>query len=544
MQPAPPVGTVAIPLLIDGVTPALSMPTLALISLMEVALEEGLPLTMSDELTGIENLPKLIEPRGVHQLLEPQRITGEGTTDFIRCRTRILLTDRGPLAPYEIFLDFPTRYIGMMLNSARPPATVTSAPHVEKWSDTFTFNVPKPTWAGSFSFAPIWDSAARIMREKVEAELDPESDTWDVEPDVMFRAETLLHLEDAHLIRIEPEQVQVLPEWEEWGDLWDYARECAIPFDPVYLDFEGPGGIAPVHGLTVNMLDENGDRAADMYVHLKGAIVRHQRTDDSTDSEVSSLLIIPYGEVQQGERQWGGYYALGSFQFGTNTRYPIAETEMTMVGRDGNKSFRTIVPSVSARLLTGGELADNDEIVGGLPGAVTLPFTPAQFIKATGSTQKTLNENLVAWASVVMSCTSRVMAALSIMETECVVIEDTVLVKRDRDRAEKRGWKIAQMVYVRPTRKGGSRATSNLENHRDYSHRFWVSGHYKHFPVGTRVADTRLDLVRPCTRHGAAACPMGCRRIWTQPFIKGPEDKPLVPKTLVKRRQRDLEEVV
>jgi hypothetical protein len=61
--------------------------------------------------------------------------------------------------------------------------------------------------------------------------------------------------------------------------------------------------------------------------------------------------------------------------------------------------------------------------------------------------------------------------------------------------------------------------------HIDYSHRFEVRGHFKHFGPDTRLFQASgpakvLDL----PDRGA------CVRLWCPPFVKGPADKPLIPK--------------
>lgn len=530
--PAPPVGTSAAPLLIDGVGPTLVVPTLALMQLVSLARKEHLPLTLP------EDVERRIDSSGQHQLTELVRVTGEGTTDFVRCRTRMLMQGAGALRPYEAWLDFPSRYVGMLLNSAEKMERVADAPEEvgDIWRDTFRFAVNKPTWAGSFSFDRCWNHAATVLRQPTTAErIDGE---WNVDPETLFKVESLLHLHDAHLIRVEPDQVQVLPDWEDVSDLFAYALDAALPFPTCYLDFEGPGGVAPRHSVKVR-IHENDDvtETTDLLVNLKGAVVRRERSEDPTGAEVGDLLVVPYGEVQQGDKVTGGYEPLGAFMFGATPTNALSQMEMRTYPRDGSAPIRSVIPGVAASVLAYGAT----EAVDGIPGIATLPLDAIQFGDDLGLSSLDLNKQLVAWGSVVFSCASRVLAALSVMETEAIVIGDAPMENRDRKRAEKRGWQIAQMVYVRPTRKGPRREPTGEE--REYSHRFWVSAHYKHFPLGTRMADARPDLVKPCTRIGDASCGR-CRRVYTPPFIKGPEDKPLVPKTLVKRRHPELEAVV
>ena len=172
-----------------------------------------------------------------------------------------------------------------------------------------------------------------------------------------------------------------------------------------------------------------------------------------------------------------------------------------------------------------------------LPGQAVIPHpkdTLARYFEADN-----LAEALIWWSNLIWVLTAKALAALSIVEAEEVVLVDAPEEKRDIKRAKKRGWPIAQKVVIRPAtrRRDGERAVpSGEEAH--YSHRFWVRGHHKHFPLGTRVATARPDLVRPCPRKDPATNCGFCRRVWTPPFIKGPEDKPLVLKTLVRHPQK------
>jgi hypothetical protein len=64
----------------------------------------------------------------------------------------------------------------------------------------------------------------------------------------------------------------------------------------------------------------------------------------------------------------------------------------------------------------------------------------------------------------------------------------------------------------------------------EWSHRWEVRGHYKHFTKGP-IFDANPD------RH-IEVDGVECVRLWCPPFVKGPEDKPLVPK--VRRVSREI----
>lgn len=68
----------------------------------------------------------------------------------------------------------------------------------------------------------------------------------------------------------------------------------------------------------------------------------------------------------------------------------------------------------------------------------------------------------------------------------------------------------------------GARQSRGEPSAMDWSHRWEVRGHYKHFtrgPIFDANADRRVD-------HDGEECV----RVWCPPFVKGPDDKPFVPK--------------
>lgn len=120
-------------------------------------------------------------------------------------------------------------------------------------------------------------------------------------------------------------------------------------------------------------------------------------------------------------------------------------------------------------------------------------------------------------------CAERAMAVLSWLESVNVDLGEPELTKSQRARAKRKGQAVALTVKVRsPKSKSVKRGGS-----RNYSHRFEVAGHYMHFPEGTKVADadpTKLSFV---PGRGFV------RKVWCPPHVKGPEDKPLIPKVRV-----------
>jgi len=121
----------------------------------------------------------------------------------------------------------------------------------------------------------------------------------------------------------------------------------------------------------------------------------------------------------------------------------------------------------------------------------------------------------------------RALAALYFLESANVLLAQPQVSRQTRRASERTETPIAQRVYVRaPTRR--SRGDEDGRR-REYSHRFEVRGHYRHFGAGTRlyraVARDQPDKLLDVPSRGS------CVRVWCPPFIKGPADKPLVVKS-------------
>jgi hypothetical protein len=123
----------------------------------------------------------------------------------------------------------------------------------------------------------------------------------------------------------------------------------------------------------------------------------------------------------------------------------------------------------------------------------------------------------------------RAVAVLSWLESANVEITDAPMSAKGRATAEKKGQRIALTVRVTPPK--SRRQPSNPDNARNYSHRFEVRGHYMHFGEDTRIggADpTKLSFV---PGRGFV------RKVWCPPHVKGPENKPLIPKVRTIERE-------
>jgi hypothetical protein len=483
----------------------LSVPAQAFLRVLDVAEREGL----ERRLPFGRELVDLSEKVGLVALT---RVVGEHV-DFVRAGVRL---ERGD-GPWGGWLDLPTRYVGMMIEAAKPREAEPEVSNVH-----FRDAGVRPRWAGSHTFDRVWDAAFARGAEPEAGVHGEEGVTTG--PGKVLAVEHLRLLRDAHLVRIEADQVELLPDWDDAHQAFDYAVDLELPFEPLFLEFEGAGGIAPTLRIPTELLGPPEDPIAGLpiVVVIRGALV----------SKTGSVLTVqPFGEIFFTKERSGvqSYVPSGRVEFGRETfgGPPFGRQELVAAMPQGRLRAEAAAMTIEAAAsIYPGDAA-------GARGLIVLPY---EYDRLGAGEDEISQEAAEVWARIELVLAMRVLAALSIMESEVVVVEEAAVEKRVRDRARKRGWNIASQVYVRPVRKGAHYEPTG--EHRHYSHRFWVRGHMKHYPIGTRLATHRPDLVRPCTRTGAASCGL-CRRVWTPPFVKGPDDKPIVLKSLVKKVERD-----
>ena len=466
--------------------------------------------------------------RARHLVGATTRIFRPDGSDFCRVKFALRLQDdpEGE-RPYEFFADVPSEAMGKLLDAARQDENVPVRYSVEAGG---RYGTPRmdgrtPRWAGSHSFGPVLEQARKVSRA-IPMHL---GGTNNAPRQVMAVAEAG-ELERAHVVRIDPEQVEVLPEWESGEELIEYALEAELPFETVYFDFEREGGLAPGVGF-------------DMYgnpLTLTGALM-FRRVD------TGALTVAPIGwpedaRIERGSETWSRYETTGWFCFDRevlrNARGDlIAASTMPLVlnALDGTSADATILSADGCANSLAGP-GDEEKPMLPWPGYAVLPTNRRDMIVTFGEQEAA--EQLVWWGDMIWALVKKAMAALTIVEAEECVLVDAPMEKRDRKRAEKRGWPIAQQVVIRPRRKyvnERERVRRETEESR-YSHRFWRRGTHAHYPLGTRMADTRPDLVKACPRLDPETNCGFCRRVWHPPCIVGPDDKPLVLKTLVTKR--------
>jgi hypothetical protein len=117
-------------------------------------------------------------------------------------------------------------------------------------------------------------------------------------------------------------------------------------------------------------------------------------------------------------------------------------------------------------------------------------------------------------------------SALRVLEAVNVDLTDVVLSRPERRRAMREDARPALTVDITTGRgHGGGEVASHGTV--EWSHRWMVRGHWKHFGEQTAVARRHPSRVRDVPGHGR------CVRVWCPPFVKGPAERPLVLKTRV-----------
>jgi hypothetical protein len=251
-------------------------------------------------------------------------------------------------------------------------------------------------------------------------------------------------------------------------------------------------------------------------------------------------LALP-GEEGPYTSAWSRYETPGWFCFGglpvdaaTGETLRFGETTIRAVGQD----FAGLVATICA------DDSFDVEGVRDLPGFAMMPFSSAH-VNASLEDAKELGRDgaaeslaaqVLSWSGLVARLALKALAALSITEAVEVEIVEAPMEKRDRKRAAKRGWPVAGQVVIRSSRRYRDPRPPSGEEAR-YSHRFWRRAHVAHYPLGTMLADARPDLVTACNRPPESNCGF-CRKVKRPACIVGPEDKPIVLKTLVRRLPR------
>lgn len=428
------------------------------------------------------------------------------------------------------------------------------------------YRMVKPDIEGTYAFDRAWESNSALLnlildrnkayhRAKSLGEgLPPPADVLGVDVRAAFYA---LHaMQKAHVITVDPLQIDAIPPFDHWKEAFDYGNHARLPFDCVFLDCELPNRISI----------ENRSGAAPF--EFIGALLA---IEDQT------LIIVPFGRARQNEvanpvtvdmggdgpvrerpiDDWDPHYTpLGAVvinladaetprddeSFTNQTHFSTQEGSTMGIGYT---IWRTSVSWFEQQLRINqgkqGEQGEQGE------EAKHAEFRELDFdwTPEPGSPLDLANiilyphepdpgepdvASALAWASMNMMAAGIVLRTLYFLDTPNIEIGQAEVSRQVRRAAERRGARISQTVWVKHNQTRTRPDPDHESEKIDYSHRFEVRGHWKYYPEGTQMADARPDLLRYVPGRGL------CRKIWCPPHVKGPEDKPLVPKT---RRVRE-----
>lgn len=132
------------------------------------------------------------------------------------------------------------------------------------------------------------------------------------------------------------------------------------------------------------------------------------------------------------------------------------------------------------------------------------------------------------------SVLARVLAVTDWLQSFNVELVEAPLSPRQRERELKKGRQITLTVQVKQTKRYTS--TSQTNGSANYSHRFETRGHYKHY-FEFKPDGRASKVFERCYAKDPSRVVMvdgkECFRFWVPPYVKGPIDKPFVPKVRV-----------
>lgn len=501
---------------------------------------------------GIEpgTLRTYVEPKAMHRIVAAWRVHSNDRTVV---RAGLMIEDRRGRAKPALHDMLPETWEALR---GEGPVIPTGA-HISTGGDDrvgFT-TMPhdgrireddRPVWAGARAFDRVWERChlwAAFGNRSIDTGEDPlallAEDGW--EPSIRYAGEGLIGyglsgvaaLRKATEVLVEPDQINAMPEFDSLEEATDYAERLRLPFDSVFLDMEGPARSC----VTI-------DTGGGSQLVIRGAHVARLVEGD----EESPLAVMPYGSIVNGNSNVDGdhtYNPLGLFLFG-------AERPPQVYGGDRHPGVWGVSSVLDDGYVHRGLIADPNMVKTPLTGGKTMEgprgtvwdvqinpdYAEPSRCQAHTVISAELEADYERLAVAVAGLTGGAMAALKalfLMDMSNVEVIDgraAGQVSRQVARqADRKGQTIALAVHVSTSSKRYMQRGGGMEpgapGSLEYSHRFRVRGHVKHYPVGTRMADADPRKVKPCPRCG------NCRRIWTPPFIKGPDDKPLILKSLV-----------
>lgn len=344
-------------------------------------------------------------------------------------------------------------------------------------------------WEGSRNFAPAVRLASAITAPGQVTPTDEEKLVGKTMGGMLSKARPIV---------CPPEQLNAVADdvFADLGEALEYAAEVRLPFEVVFFDFSDELGRAPT--IHLHLVEEGQELGFELRGVLAG--------EDSQQRETVFVPLIghsnePPEEIGLVVADWSGE-------------------------RRGSAKPRRWVERMGA---------------GTNHLAVTF-FNPAAAMEALGQTPRAVAGALmgVARASRNMSteqaelfrfhlaatsgaAVQMALKALYLLDSANVEVVEAPLSRQARRQAVRKGAEIAWVIQIRPPK--ATKQESKEGEKRLFSHRFEVRGNFAHYKEGSWLYEhSAPEEIRPCPRCGR------CRRVWREPHVKGPIDKPLAIK--------------
>jgi len=292
----------------------------------------------------------------------------------------------------------------------------------------------------------------------------------------------LTTLAQSHVIRVEPEQVNALP-FRAPAEIAQELIDLRLPFDATFLDL---GGAVP------------REVAGDSY-----------QPNDGSDLIAAAVMDAGFHEINY----------IGGFSVHTFVTANAPGAPVVYYGSICTRAFydHGVATAIAAEpeQVSWESARDNLLRQGGRLEA-DMCFVPPDWLRRTDARTWPMVQQLAGEAA------ERAVSVLKLLECVGVDLAPASLSRQARRQAERKSESIPLEVHIR---RGPRRRYEPKGDHRpiDYSHRFEVRGHFKHV---TRGPEFNAAPEEKKVIVGGVECV----RKWCPPFVKGPDDKPLIPK--------------
>jgi hypothetical protein len=366
--------------------------------------------------------------------------------------------------------------------------------------------------------------------------------------------QSLVALVQARPVYVGAEQLTVLPPLSDRGERSStaaalrYASELQLPFDPLFLDFTGPGG-EPCWigagkarcGLFGALLLRGSDAipgalidGGELAIFPFGAVAReaggerrpwaHPRAAMPAQAALGAL-VVGGSRPQDGGELWLGESGFAD-HLGSRPEERMLALGATVAAELAFAQYEPTQPFATVARVhagSGGNMLPLLKAFGrGRPGRRSFGELEAESRDAvTGA---------IGEAGLVLTLSLVALRAVFLLESanvELTQVPVTRQVRRAAERSEGQT-RIALTVTVRMARRTRRKAPAG--SGRDCAYAWERRGHYRHV---TRGPHATPEHMRPCPREDEAHRASGgcCRREWVPPHVVGAgEGKPLIPK--------------